>query len=76
MRLIKNRQIVQEENRSPDHLDLSKAERVLMPNLNFSTETISLRTLFALLNVIRREANRNSIPYQSFIKLSLAEKFG
>ena len=47
-----------------------------MPNLKFSTETISLRMPVALLNAIRREANRNDIPYQCLIKLSLAEKFG
>ncbi len=76
MRSIKNRQLVQEDAKSTDHLDLSKAERVSMPNLKFSTETISLRMPVALLNAIRKEANRNDIPYQSLIKLSLAEKFG
>lgn len=76
MRSIKNREVVREDAKSTDHLDLSKAERASMPNLKFSTETISLRMPVALLNAIRREANRNDIPYQSLIKLSLAEKFG
>ena len=76
MRSIKNREVAREDAKSTDHLDLSKAERVSMPNLKFSTETISLRMPVALLNAIRREANRNDIPYQSLIKLSLAEKFG
>ena len=76
MRSIKNKQVVQENSPSTDHLDLSKAVRVSMPNLKFSTETISLRMPVALLNSIRREANRNDIPYQSLIKMSLAEKFG
>jgi predicted DNA binding CopG/RHH family protein len=76
MRSIKNRQVAREDAKSTDHLDLSKAGRVSMPNLKFSTETISLRMPVALLNAIRREANRNDIPYQSLIKLSLAEKFG
>jgi predicted DNA binding CopG/RHH family protein len=76
MNSIKNRQVTRENAKSTDHLDLSKAERVSMPNLKFSTETISLRMPVALLNAIRREANRNDIPYQSLIKLSLAEKFG
>ncbi len=75
MRSIKNREVVRESAKSTDHLDLSKAERVSMPNLKFSTETISLRMPVALLNAIRREANRNDIPYQSLIKMSLAEKF-
>ncbi len=55
---------------------LTLDKRVSMPNLKFSTESISLRMPLALLNAIRREANRNDIPYQSLIKLSLAEKFG
>ena len=76
MRSIKNKQVVQEDSTSTDHLDLSEAVRVSMPNLKFSTETISLRMPVALLNSIRREANRNDIPYQSLIKMSLAEKFG
>lgn len=76
MRSIKNKQVAQEDNTTTDHLDLSEAVRVTMPNLKFSTETISLRMPVALLNSIRREANRNDIPYQSLIKMSLAEKFG
>ncbi len=46
-----------------------------MPNLKFSTETISLRMPVALLKSIRREANRNDIPYLSLVKMGLAEKF-
>jgi len=76
MRSIKNKQVAQEDSTSTDDLDLSNAVRVSMPNLKFSTETISLRMPVALLNNIRREANRNDIPYQSLIKISLAEKFG
>ena len=76
MRSIKNKQVAQEDSTSTDDLDLSNAVRISMPNLKFSTETISLRMPVALLNNIRREANRNDIPYQSLIKMSLAEKFG
>jgi predicted DNA binding CopG/RHH family protein len=75
MRSIKNKQVVREDGTSTDHLDLSKAVRVSMPNLKFSTETISLRMPVALLNTIRQEANRQDIPYQSLIKISLADKF-
>jgi predicted DNA binding CopG/RHH family protein len=46
-----------------------------MPNLKFSTETISLRMPVSLLGRIKQEANRKDIPYQSLIKMSLAEKF-
>jgi predicted DNA binding CopG/RHH family protein len=44
--------------------------------LKFSTETISLRMPVSLLTRIKKEANRKNVPYQSLIKVSLAEKFG
>jgi predicted DNA binding CopG/RHH family protein len=46
-----------------------------MTNLKFSKETISPRMPFSLLGGINQEANRKDIPYQSLIKMSLAEKF-
>ena len=76
MRSIKDKRTAREEAGSTDHLDLSKAERVSMPNLKFSTETISLRMPVSLLARIKKEANRQDVPYQSLIKFSLAEKFG
>jgi len=56
-------------------LDWSKAQRVTMPNLKFTTETISLRMPVPLLHAIKREANRRDVPYQSLIKLVLSEHF-
>lgn len=76
MRSIKKKQVLKEYSTSTDHLDLAGTVRVSMPKLKFSTETISLRMPVALLNIIRREANRNDIPYQSLVKMSLAEKCG
>jgi predicted DNA binding CopG/RHH family protein len=76
MRSIKDKRTAREEATSTDHLDLSKAERVSMPNLKFSTETISLRMPVSLLARIKMEANRKDVPYQSLINVSLAEKFG
>jgi len=61
------------EGRDPDW---SKASRVRLPNLKLSTETISLRMPASLLEAIKIEANRRDVPYQSLIKLVLAEKFG
>jgi hypothetical protein len=43
MRSIKDKRTAREEATSTDHLDLSKAERVSMPNWKFPTETIPLR---------------------------------
>ena len=56
-------------------LDWSKAERVAFPDLKPTTETISLRMPAPLLHAIKREANRRDVPYQSLIKVVLAERF-
>ena len=55
--------------------DWSKAKRVSMPNLKFSTESISLRLPVSLLHSIKSAANKRDVPYQSLIKVTLAEKF-
>jgi predicted DNA binding CopG/RHH family protein len=73
---MRDKRTAREEATSTDHLDLSKTERVSMLNLKFSTETISLRMPVSLLACIKKEANRKDVPYQSLIKVSLAEKFG
>lgn len=60
-----------------DYIDWSKAERgVRFPNLKFSTESISLRLPASLLNEIKVAANIRDVPYQSLIKVWLAEKVG
>ena len=60
---------------STAHLDLSQAVRVSLPNLKLSTETISLRMPATLLDTIKIEANKRDVPYQSLIKMALAEQF-
>jgi len=72
---IKNKLVPDEQENSTDHLDLSKAERVVFPNLKPSTESISLRLPVSLLYSIKREANQRDVPYQSLIKIVLAEHF-
>lgn len=57
-----------------DYFDWSKAERVVFPNLKFSTETISLRLPQYLLAEIKQMANAKDVPYQSLMKIFLAEK--
>jgi predicted DNA binding CopG/RHH family protein len=68
-------QVPSEPTGSTDHLDLSKAVRVSLPNLKLSTETISLRMPAALLETIKIEANKRDVPYQSLIKMTLADRF-
>jgi predicted DNA binding CopG/RHH family protein len=63
-----------ESHDSTVYLDWSKARLVALPNLRPSTKTISLRLPVSLLNAIRREANKQDVPYQSLMKVWLAEK--
>ncbi len=59
---------------SSEYFDWSKAERVIFPNLKPSTETISLRLPEMLLARIKEMANKRDVPYQSLMKIFLAEK--
>lgn len=61
---------------STDYLDWSKAQRVRFPNLKPSTTAISLRLPVSLLEQIKIAANKRDLPYQSLIKMWLAEKVG
>lgn len=59
---------------STEYLDWSKGRIAQFPNLKPSTRTISLRLPVALLERIKLEANKRDVPYQSLIKIWLAEK--
>jgi predicted DNA binding CopG/RHH family protein len=65
-----------ETHDSSDYIDWNKAERVRLPNLKPSTESISLRLPVTLLERIKVAANKRDVPYQSLIKTWLAEKTG
>lgn len=59
---------------SVDYVDWSKAKWVVFPNLKPSTETISLRLPAGLLAEIKQLANKHDVPYQSLMKIMLAQK--
>jgi predicted DNA binding CopG/RHH family protein len=63
-----------ETHDSTDYVDWSKAKRVQFPNLKLSTTAISLRLPQGLLDRIKIAANKRDVPYQSLIKVWLAEK--
>lgn len=65
-----------ESHDSGDYVDWSKAERIRFPNLKPSTKAISLRLPVDLLERIKTAANKRDVPYQSLIKVWLAEKVG
>jgi predicted DNA binding CopG/RHH family protein len=62
-----------ESSNSSDYVDWNKAELASFPNLKPSTKTISLRLPEMLLDRIKIEANKRDMPYQSLIKVWLAE---
>ena len=66
--------VYREPENSTDHLDLSRMQPVVFPNLKPSTTTISLRLPDSMLNKIKVMANKQHVPYQSLIKMLLAEK--
>lgn len=59
---------------STDHVDWTKAQRVVFPKLKPSIKTISLRLPEALLEELKMLANKKDVPYQSLLKVYLAEK--
>ena len=63
-----------ESHDSADVVDWSKAQKARFPNLKPSTRSISLRLPEPMLERIRQEANKRDVPYQSLIKIWLAEK--
>jgi CopG antitoxin of type II toxin-antitoxin system len=63
-----------ERGRSGAGLDGRRAERVRLPNLQPSTISISLRLPVSLLESIKIAADKRDVPYQSLIKMWLAEK--
>jgi predicted DNA binding CopG/RHH family protein len=63
-----------ESHDTADYFDLSQAVRVRFPNLKPTTTAISLRVPVGLLDAIKIAANKRDVPYQSLIKMWLAEK--
>jgi predicted DNA binding CopG/RHH family protein len=59
---------------STDYVDWSRARRVILPNLKPSLKTISLRLPELMLAELKLLANKRDVPYQSLIKIFLAER--
>ena len=57
-----------------DFLDFSQAEETVFPNLKPSTRAISLRLPVSLIDRLKMLANKQDVPYQSLLKVLLAEK--
>jgi len=59
---------------STEVIDWTKAKRMVLSNLKPSVRTISLRLPESMLDGLKLIANKRDIPYQSLIKVFLAEK--
>ena len=63
-----------ETNDTSPFVDWSNGRAAVFPNLKPSTETISLRLPAALLAELKALANKRDVPYQSLLKVFLAER--
>jgi predicted DNA binding CopG/RHH family protein len=59
---------------STDYVDYDGAKRVVLPRLKPSQKTISLRLPVMMLAELKRLANKRDVPYQSLLKIFLAER--
>jgi predicted DNA binding CopG/RHH family protein len=59
---------------SSDYIDWSQARRITFPALKPSTTTISLRLPASMLRELKLLANKRDVPYQSLLKIFLAER--
>ena len=57
-----------------DYVDWDDARRVVLPNLKPSPKTISLRLPAMMLAELKLLANKRDVPYQSLLKIFLAER--
>jgi len=62
------------KNDSTLYIDWKTAKKAGFPKLKPSTRTISIRLPEHLIEEIKILANKNDVPYQSFIKLILKER--
>jgi len=59
---------------STEYFDWSKGQRVVFPNLRPSLRTISIRLPELMLAELKLLANKRDVPYQSLVKVFLAER--
>ncbi len=61
---------------STEYVVWDDAKRVKFSNLKPSTKTISIRLPESLLDNLKMLANKRDVPYQSLLKIFLAERIG
>ena len=59
---------------STEYVDWTKAKRVVLSKLKPSVRTISLRLPESMLEELKLIAHKRDVPYQSLVKIFLAER--
>lgn len=59
---------------STEYIDWSKGQKLVLPNFRPSLRTISLRLPESMIAELKLLANQRDVPYQSLLKVFLAEK--
>ena len=62
------------KNDSTDYIDWSKGKRVILGKLKPSSKTISIRLPEMMIEELKLLANKKDVPYQSLLKMFLAER--
>jgi len=63
-----------DENDSVDYIDWDSAESERFPKLKPTTKSISIRLPQSIFDDLKILANKRDIPYQSLLKVFLAER--
>jgi len=59
---------------STEYIDWSQAKRIMLPNFRPTLRTISLRLPESMIAELKLLANQRDVPYQSLLKVFLAER--
>lgn len=60
-------------DRLEEFIDFSNPRAAVFPNLKPSTSRVTVRMPSWLLDELKREANRRDVPYQSLMKVIIAD---
>ena len=61
---------------STEYIYWKKAKKVVLSNLKPSVKSISLRLPESMIEELKLLANKKDVPYQSLLKIFLAERIG
>ena len=70
----KEEKVFWEKNDSSEYVNWDDAKLVVMPKLKPTVKSISIRMPQIMLNEIKLIANKQDVPYQSYIKTILSER--